>query len=98
MTNASVSLEPLAVQNLLTLAEACAKARDVKLSTISRLAHGDPSTLEKIRQGAASITLRKYDETMAWLKDPENWPPATATPKVWEPWLYAKPGRRPKAG
>ena len=97
MTHATGPLESVALDALMTLALACAKARDVKLSTISRLAHGDPSTLEKIRQGNASITLRKYEDSMAWLKDPENWPPKAVLPKVWEPWSYAKPGRRSKS-
>ena len=93
---ANTSLESVALGNLLTLALACAKARDVKLSTISRLAHGDPMTLDKIKAGDASITLRKYEDSMTWLKSPENWPPKAVLPKIWEPWLYSKPGRRPK--
>lgn len=84
-------LEALAIDNLITMAVACAKARDCQLSTISRLAHGDPDTFDKIRRGEASITLRKYETSMAWLRDRENWPEKAVIPKIWEPWRRARP-------
>ncbi len=83
------NLEAVAVKVLLTLADACAEARGVQLRTISRLCHGDPPALDRLKTGEGSITLRKYDESMCWLRDRTNWPPGSLMPRINEPWKRA---------
>lgn len=89
------NLEPAAVNNLLKLATACATARGVGLARISTLCHGDSRTLGYLESGEGSITLRKYDEAMAWLRKPSNWPKGSKIPKISEPWS-AEPAKRRK--
>jgi hypothetical protein len=85
-----LTLEQVAVPALLSLAKACAKARGVQLTTISRLCHGDPPALDKLEQGEGSITLRKFDAAMAWLNDENNWPAGVIIPAVDVPWSRLK--------
>lgn len=84
------NLETVAVKNLLTLASACAEARGTGLARISTLCHGDSRTLGYLEKGSGSITLRKYDEAMAWLRKPANWPKGSKIPKVPDPWSAPK--------
>ena len=65
--------EPLMRDAILAGARACAKARREPLRTISRLAYGDSSFLRRVANGKP-FTVRKYDEVMAWLGNPANWP------------------------
>lgn len=75
---------------VLLLARAHAKARKVKLTTVSRLAHGDRTFFGSLadqdkrdrrrttRSGRqASMTLRKMDEVIDWFMNPANWPGGT---------------------
>ena len=75
-------IEQWAIKSLLTLALACSKAKGCKMSTVSRLAHGDPGTISKIQRGEASITFRKWKDCMSWLKNPDNWPPEEKIPRL----------------
>ena len=65
--------EPLMREAILTAARACAKARREPMRTISRLAYGDSGFFRRVANGKP-FTVRKYDEAMAWLGDPANWP------------------------
>lgn len=64
--------------HLLTCAERFAKARELELSTVGRLATNDGRFFERIRAG--SFTARKYDETIRWFS--ENWPEKAVWPEV----------------
>lgn len=86
----SAFLEPLVVDNLLRLARALAKARGVSLNAVSRAAHGDSPAFAKLEGGEGSITVRKYDEAMIYLRDPANWPAGSKIPTPHEPWRKPK--------
>lgn len=59
-------------ENLLTMARVYAKARKIKLASVSRFAHGDSRAFQNLSRGKGSITLRKYDSSMGWLFG--HWP------------------------
>lgn len=86
--------EAALVENLLVMAKACAKARQIQLSTVSRLSHGDVPALDNLARGKGSITLRKYTDTMQWLEDPLNWPAGTVPPEL--PWAIVANGKPKK--
>jgi len=65
-------IEPALVGYLLHLAKLYGEAKGIALSTVSRRAHSDPQVFAKIAKGEASLTLRKFDEAVAWFK--KNWP------------------------
>lgn len=83
-----MSVEKPAVENILTLARASAKARKTTVSAISRIAHGDSRALGQLADGSGSITLRKYESAMTWLRDPMNWPDGHKIPS--EPWRMVR--------
>lgn len=92
-----MDLTPLCVENLLLLAQRVAKLRGVSLATISRLAHGDGPTFDRlVAGGKGSITTRKYQDAMRWLMDPANWPEGATIPDVREPWLALHAKRKAK--
>lgn len=70
-------VEPVLRSNILAVAAAYAKHRDLKLSTLSTYCHGDAPFLQKMKDGGG-LTARKYDEVMAWFL--ENWPDDLAWP------------------
>lgn len=79
-------ISPICRQNILVLARAYVKRRkpQLKLSSISSLAHGDPLAFDKLAAGKkASITVRKYDEVMAWFE--ANWPENMTKPVTHDP-------------
>jgi hypothetical protein len=76
----SAELEPILRENLLVLARAFAKARDVKLITVGRLAHGDPPFFERLEKLEGSFTVRKYDEVVSWFD--KNWPEDAERPSI----------------
>lgn len=65
-------ITPICHRNVLVLAKVLADYHDWSLSTISRRAQGDPRSFDNIKAGTGSMTLPKYDATIAWFKD--NWP------------------------
>lgn len=76
-------IDPIARKNLLTMAEALAEAKGVGFARISRLAHGDTDTLDKLRRDKkSSITFRKYDDMMRFFRDLANWPKGTKPPRI----------------
>lgn len=81
-----MNLEDAARKAIMTLAKALAKAKGVKLSTVSRYVHSDARCLDLFAAGEASMSLRKFDEAMAKLQDQDNWPEGAVIPEVWEPW------------
>ncbi len=94
------SHEVIAIEDLLLLARACAKARGCQITTISRLSHGDPPAITNLIDGTGSITLRKHTHTMEWLQDPINWPDGWKIPALEElrPNQPAKPKRKKSDG
>ena len=72
--------------HLITLAEAYAVNRDVKVGTVSLKAAGDTGFIQKLKDRSGSFTVRKYDEAMAWFGAnwPEGlpWPSEVPRPKV----------------
>jgi hypothetical protein len=82
-----MSYEAILREYVLLLAKAYAKARKVKLTTVSLLAYGDRPFLSALAEQAkkdrrrqtrsgrqASMTWRKMDDVINWLKTPSNWP------------------------
>ena len=59
--------------NLLSCADAYAKARKISLPTLARLAAGDWRFFERLKDDEKTFTARKYDEVISWLSD--HWPP-----------------------
>ncbi|MGR7993874.1 hypothetical protein [Xanthobacter sp. ZOL 2024] len=57
--------------DLRSCAEAYAEARNIKISTVGRLAAGDWRFFDRIVEGK-SFTARTYDEVMGWFA--VNWP------------------------
>lgn len=82
-----MTLEQLAASNILVLARALAAAKGISLAGVSSRAHGDSEAFDKLEALTGSMTLRKYDASMAFLRDRKNWPEGATVPKVWEPWL-----------
>lgn len=76
-------MEPELRHHLVACAAAYAKARDVEMATVGRLAAGDWRFFDRIQAGS-SFTARKYDEIIRWfsLNWPEgaNWPDETPRP------------------
>ena len=80
-----MKITPLLRNNLLTMARAYAALADVKLSTVSRMCHGDPPWLDNLAAAKpVGFTTRKYDDAMDWFRT--NWPENQPMPKVYEPW------------
>lgn len=82
-----MSHEAILREYLLRLARLYAKARGIKMTTVSRLSHGDRHFLNDIAEQAkkdrrrsertgrqGSMTLRKMDEVIGWFTTPANWP------------------------
>ncbi len=59
-------IAPICRANVMALAKAFAKKRSpmLKMTTVSSLVHGDPTSLGRFLKGDSSVTLRKYDEIM----------------------------------
>ncbi len=83
-----VPIGPICRINMLRLATTLAKARGVKLSTISRQCHSDPAMLDSFKAKKVSISHRKFDSGMQWFED--NWPDDLEWPPL-EP--YPAPDR-----
>ncbi len=79
-------ISPTCKENLRVLADAYCKATGVSLTTVSRYATSDGDTLSRLRRKkSASITVRKYDDAIAWLTDPKVWPEGTSPPALIDP-------------
>ncbi len=83
-------IAPVLVQNLIRLATAYFDAtaptnKVVSLASISRLAHGDPPFFDKLIAGECSVTLRKYDEIIAWFDQKAKWPEGYSRPVLVDP-------------
>jgi hypothetical protein len=77
-------IAPTLKRNLLAFAQAYATAREVSLATVSRYTTNDSQTLVRLRDDpTASITLRKYDDAMAWFV--AHWPQGARRPKIVDP-------------
>lgn len=72
---------PIMCKTLLRAARACARARREPLRVISRAAYGDSGFFRRVAQGKP-FTGPKFDEVMAWLGDPKNWPDEIVPPEV----------------
>lgn len=77
------ALEPILRDNLLTVARRFAEARRIKLTTVSRLAHGDDPFFDRLAKKQGSFTARKYDEVMQKFR--ELWPEGIEFPPIKEP-------------
>ena len=73
-------LSPVLRQNIIVLAKAFAKARGIKLSTLSRMIRGDMYFLQDYAAGEISVTTKKYDEIIQYFE--EHWPDKTPMPKI----------------
>lgn len=82
-------IDELLIDNVLRLAKAYSKAKGWKgLSQVSREAHGDWRTFERLAQGEGSLTLRKYVEIRQWF---ENHRGTFRWPRLYEPWAEGRP-------
>lgn len=77
-----MKVEPPLIRNLLTLAKAYAGHKGLGLSTVGRYSHGSSDIFEKLEAGQVSVTLKKYDQMVAYLD--ENWPDDLKRPKLKE--------------
>lgn len=68
--------------HLLSLAADHAKANDIALATVSRMAHGSHFFLEKFKAGEVSITLKKYDKMLQWFQKNRIKAPALKLAKI----------------
>lgn len=82
------AIEPTLRDVLLELWRMNARARGIQPSMVSRYAYGDVDFFERLEQQArddrignarigrqrASVTVRKFDELIAYFHDPSNWP------------------------
>lgn len=84
-----IRAEPLLREVLLRAGRAAAKARREPLRRISRLAYGDSGFFDRLRRNK-TFTVEKYDQAMAWLADPANWPGGTVSPEVGDPLVGAR--------
>lgn len=80
-------VSPVLKDNLIRLALAYLKATKetnphMSLERISRMAHGDPPFFDKLIAGKCSVTLRKYDEAIAWFDDYAQWPEGCVVPEL----------------
>ena len=73
-------IAPILIRNLVVLGRAYAKAKKLKLSTVSDQCHGDGRVLDNLAKGKSGITLAKYDAMMRWFID--RWPEETEWPAV----------------
>jgi hypothetical protein len=71
---------PILRQNIVVLSKAFAKARGIKLSTLSRLIRGDMYFLRDYSSGKISVTIKKYDEIIEYFV--KHWPANTPMPKL----------------
>lgn len=58
--------------DLLRCAKIFAEAKEIKLSTLARLAAGDWRFFENLNVPKPTFTVRKYDEVIQYFSD--NWP------------------------
>lgn len=75
-------LQPLAKimrQNVVTLAKAFAEAKGLKLSTVSRMFHGDPQYLGNLVKGSYP-KVDKYDASMEFFM--AHWPEGVERPII----------------
>lgn len=70
--------EAQGIRELLALANGYAAARGYALSTVGKQAAGDARFFERLRDGDASWTARKYDQVVGWFS--VNWPDGTEWP------------------
>jgi hypothetical protein len=75
------------VNNLVGLAEAFAKAADIKITTVGTNSTKTASFYTDLKSGETSCTLRKYDLLTAWWFA-ENWPEGHAMPTLKDPQHY----------
>ena len=80
-------ISPVLRDNIEVLAKAYAKAKGIKLTTVSRLVRGDPHFLADFIKGNISVTAKKYDEIVQWFED--NWIVGKHKPKIAE--FHPKP-------
>jgi len=82
-------LGPILKSNLLALAHAYCNATGASIATVSRYATNDSDTLTRLKSDrSASITLRKYDEAIAWFVS--HWPANTKRPRIYDPSHWRK--------
>lgn len=73
-------LGPVLRDNIGALAFAYTKAKGIQMSTLSRYIRGDMYFLEDYLAANVSVTVKKYDEIIAWFDD--RWPQGVAKPKI----------------
>ena len=87
----TMRIDTLMTNNILRLARSYAKARGWRgLSQVSREAHGDWRTFDRLAAKNGSITLRKYVEIRTWFERRRG---TFRWPKLYEPWAEARPER-----
>jgi hypothetical protein len=59
-------IAPICRRNLLALARAYSKQEGIPLATVWRHAYGDAKIGERLKSRRGSVTLRTYDELVAW--------------------------------
>ena len=74
-------------RELMQLAQAYCRATGYKLSTVANYAKKDPrifNTLQQQMSGTrkGSFTVDTYDDLVAWLRDPANWPEKSDIPEL----------------
>ncbi|MBR1206593.1 MULTISPECIES: hypothetical protein [unclassified Bradyrhizobium] len=72
------SFEQACKKKLLACAEAYARQRDIKLTTLGRIVVNDSRFFSQMHDGGRSFTVRKYDEILRWFS--QNWAPGVAWP------------------
>lgn len=76
-------IAPTLKANLLALAKEYCALTGVTIRTVSRYTTNDGDTLSRLRTNGASITLRKYDDAVAWFVG--NWPKGRKRPRLINP-------------
>jgi hypothetical protein len=96
-------------RHLLSCATAFAHKRNVKLTTLGRMAANDSPFFTRLADARTSFTARKYDEIIQWFSDhwpaDLDWPEGVARPlsvargssAAWPASGQARPDRKAKA-
>jgi hypothetical protein len=83
-------IEPILVNNLVGLANAYAKAKGVKITTVGTNSTKTATFYVDLENGKTSCTLRKYDMVTKWFAS-QNWPEGHTMPKLKDPQHYPNP-------
>ncbi|MHC2462094.1 hypothetical protein [Bradyrhizobium embrapense] len=76
------SFEQVCKEKLLSCADAYARQRNIKLTTLGRIVVNDSRFFSQMHDGGRSFTVRKYDEILHWFS--RNWAPGVAWPDLVE--------------